>query len=73
MTHPSNEPAIELPEMLTVAEAVTYSRLSRSTLYTMIADKSLRSFSLCRPGYSRGRRLVSRADLLGFIASHATA
>jgi hypothetical protein len=68
---PAETVEIEAPPFLSVAEAVTFSRLSRRTLYTMMAQKSLRSFSLCRPGCGRGKRLVSRADLVRFIESHA--
>ncbi len=70
-SHPSPEPAVEIPEHLTIAESVVFSRLSRSTLYNLIADKSLKSISLTREGKTRGRRFISRADLAHFIASHA--
>lgn len=68
MTLPSNEPTAFLPEHLTVLEAVEHSRLSRSTIYNLLkADGGLKSVNLCRPGYSRGRRFIRRADLLAFL------
>lgn len=73
MTTHINEPIVEIPDHLTIAESVVFSKLSRRTLYNLIADKSLNSISLTREGKTRGRRFISRADLTEFIASHATA
>ncbi len=65
--HPSPEPAVEIPEHLTIAESCEFARLSRSTIYNLLNDGGLKSVNLCRPGYRRGRRFIRRADLLAFL------
>lgn len=67
------EPAAELPEieLLSMAEACAVSRLSRATLLSLLDEKSIQGFSLRRKGFTRGRRMVSKASLLAFIQASA--
>lgn len=51
------------PAWFAVAEAARYSGLSRALIYEHIADGSLVSSTVKRPGRTRGRRLVQRASL----------
>jgi excisionase family DNA binding protein len=51
------------PLVLTIQDAVTYSRLSRTRLYMLIASGMLPSFTV------GGRRLIYRAAVDAFFAS----
>lgn len=51
-----------LPLALTVSDAVAYSRLSRSRLYSLIKSGELPSFTV------GGRRMIYRAAIDAFFA-----
>lgn len=76
MDNPTHAPrpsavTIEQPIFLTVPEAVRLSRLSRATLYQLIADKSVKSYAIRKTGNIRGKRLVSRESLVSYVESYA--
>ena len=59
-TYSDNTPS---PAWFPIAAAAHYSGLSRALLYEHIADGSLVSSTVKRPGRLRGRRLIQRSSL----------
>ena len=59
-------PTVE-PHWLTIGDAITYTGLSRSKLYELIAGK-VRSVCLRDQDKTRGTRLVSRASLESYFS-----
>jgi hypothetical protein len=58
------------PAWLRIPEAVRLSGLCRSTLYTLIGARKLKSFSSkINPECQRGTRLISYASLLDYLES----
>ena len=57
----------QLPEWLTVADALEYSGLSGALLYELISEGCIISSTVLRPGRRRGRRLIKRESLDEFI------
>ncbi len=52
---------------LRVADVRDYAGLTRSVVYRLLADGSIRSVSLRQPGMARGVRLVDRESLDRFL------
>jgi hypothetical protein len=50
-------------DWLTVQQTMRYAQISRSRLYGLIADSSVRSVSIKRRGRTRGKRYVSRMSI----------
>lgn len=53
----------DYPEALTIADACALARISKSSIYYLIADGRLKARKLGR------RTLILRADLVGFLAA----
>jgi hypothetical protein len=56
---------------VSMAEAQKIARISRSTLYNLLATGVIRNCSLKRPGTVRGRRLISAESLAAYFESMA--
>jgi hypothetical protein len=59
------------PRWLKVEAAVSYSGISRTALYRILAAGNIRSSSIRCSGASRGIRLIDRASLDAYIESFA--
>lgn len=69
-TKPQPEtPAAALIEWLRMDKAAKLSGLSRSLLYELIADGSIKSACIRRRNAQRGTRLISSDSLMAFIES----
>jgi predicted DNA-binding transcriptional regulator AlpA len=55
---------------LRIPDAIRYSGLSRSLLYQLIADGSLRSICIRRRGSLRGARVLSAESIDEFLERH---
>jgi len=60
----------ERPEWLRVDKAASLYGLSRSLLYELIADGSIKSANIRRRNALKGRRLVNADSLAAFVESH---
>lgn len=60
------------PEWLKIPEAVRFSRICRSKIYTLIRSGKIRSVSLREEGETKGTRLVSVHSLRRFLESRAS-
>lgn len=59
-------------DLLTVPEAMAYTRLSRATIYNLLRERAFASYSLkTRRTNIRGRRLISRESLDEYLRSCA--
>lgn len=65
----SETPAAALPEWLRMDKAASLSGLSRSLLYELIADGSIKTACIRRRNAQRGTRLISSDSLMAFIES----
>ena len=59
---PEDAPAVPAAEMLTVAEAARYLRISKWSLYRLIRSGELKSVKI------RSRRLISQRSIQQFVA-----
>jgi hypothetical protein len=50
-------------DWLTVKEAMLYAKISRSRIYSLIADSEVRTVSIKRRGRSKGKRYLSRLSM----------
>jgi hypothetical protein len=57
------------PEWLRLPDAMRMSGLGRSTLYSLIGTRSIKSAVLRKRGNARGRRLINSDSLLKYIES----
>ncbi|MES2708089.1 MAG: hypothetical protein V4726_15965 [Verrucomicrobiota bacterium] len=64
-------PAMPEPEWIRVKQAVAWSGISESTLYTLMAAKRFKSLTLRERGQARGTRLISFPSLRAFLESKA--
>ncbi len=71
-TYPQQLTSNQSPEWLRVSEACAYSRLGKATLYALINQGLIRSYSTRRPGQIKGTRLISFASLKEHLESNAT-
>jgi excisionase family DNA binding protein len=70
----SNSPSVPQPppEWIRVSEACQYSRLSKATLYSLLNQGLIRSYTTRKPGQIKGTRLISFASLREHLESNAT-
>jgi hypothetical protein len=68
----STEVTSSAPEWLRVSEAVHFSRLSKPTLYNLMARGLIKNVSLRERGQVKGTRLVSFDSLRSFLESRAS-
>ncbi len=57
------------PEFIQVQDAVRFSGVGRTTLYSLISDGKIKTVNLRRPGTARGRRLVYLPSLREYLMS----
>lgn len=69
---PLQNPSPTLPEWFRVAEACTYSRLSKPKLYQLLNRGLIKSCSLKERGQIKGTRLISSDSLRLFLQSRAS-
>jgi hypothetical protein len=65
---PAATPWTRPPEWLDVPGATRAVSLGRSYLYQLIHDGSVRSICVRKPGCVKGKRLISAASLMEFLA-----
>ena len=53
---------------LRIPAAVSYSGLSRSRLFLLLADGTIKSASICARGKNRGVRIVDRLSIDRFLS-----
>ena len=66
----ANRIQVSTPEWIRVPDACRLTGLSRSTIYELIATRTIKTSSVRRRGKRRGVRLIHRASLLALIESH---
>ena len=65
--------AVLRPEWLRIPDAVRYSGIGRSSLYTLIGDQKIKSVSIRKRGAIKGIRLVSVDSIDAYLDSLAEA
>ena len=58
-------------EFLKIPDAVRFSGIGRTSLYSLIGEGKIKSINLRRPGTARGRRLVHLPSLRAYLNSFA--
>ncbi len=57
------------PEFIQVPDAVRFSGIGRTSLYSLIGEGKIKTINLRRPGTARGRRLVHLPSLREYLLS----
>jgi len=57
------------PEFIQVQDAIRFSGIGRTSLYSLISDGKIKTINLRRPGTARGRRLVHLPSLRSYLLS----
>lgn len=67
-THPTKQQPSNLkPEWIRVPDATHISGLCRSTVYKLIQNGRIKSFSKCERGARRGVRLIAYDSLIDYL------
>ncbi len=57
------------PEFIQVQDAIRFSGIGRTNLYSLIGEGKIKSINLRKPGTARGRRLIHLASLRDYLLS----
>ena len=55
------------PEFIQVQDAVRFSGIGRTNLYSLISKGKIKTINLRRPGTARGRRLIHLPSLRNYL------